>query len=84
MLEKTRIKTGDGDVASGCCCFAGAIALAGLVDLTKFAFAFAHNGKKLLGQFDGFLLGIGLKDREPADQLFGFRERTIGHRKLSS
>src|SRR5580704_3416867 len=53
------------------------------VYLAKFALTLPDYLEEILGQFDGFFLGLYLEDSEAADELFGLGERTVCHGMLA-
>src|SRR6266481_4690830 len=56
-----------------------AVSLAHLVELSNFAFTFACHLEEVLGQFDGFFLGVRLEQGKAADHFPRLDERPVGH-----
>src|SRR4029077_17672659 len=56
----------------------GAVRFTQLVELPNFAFTFARHLEEVLGQFDGFLLGVRLQQSKAADDFLRLDERPIG------
>src|ERR1700733_12492486 len=54
-----------------------------LIKLPQLALAIGGVVEKILCQFDGVLLGIGLQNSESADQFPGFRKRPVGYYRFS-